>query len=56
MYYDSYPNALLQLIAQRLQRPCERTAERWCIFDNTAQGHATGNALAVTRLLRGRRG
>jgi uncharacterized protein YecE (DUF72 family) len=56
MYYDSYADASLQRIAQRLQRPCKRTAERWCIFDNTALGHATGNALAITRLLRGRKG
>ncbi|HEY0199848.1 MAG TPA: DUF72 domain-containing protein [Rhodanobacter sp.] len=52
MYYDAYPDALLQRIALRLQRRCRCTAERWCIFDNTALGHATGNALALTGLLR----
>jgi uncharacterized protein YecE (DUF72 family) len=51
MYYDAYSDALLQRIARRLQRPCRRTAERWCIFDNTAAGHATGNALTVLRQL-----
>ena len=25
--------------------------ERWCIFDNTTLGAATGNALALVRLL-----
>jgi hypothetical protein len=27
--------------------------ERWCIFDNTTLGAATGNAVAVARLLAG---
>jgi hypothetical protein len=25
--------------------------ERWCIYDNTTLGAATGNALALARLL-----
>jgi uncharacterized protein YecE (DUF72 family) len=55
MYYDAYSDALLQRIARRLQRPCQRTTARWCIFDNTALGHATGNALTLTQHLRERK-
>ncbi|WP_426702616.1 DUF72 domain-containing protein [Rhodanobacter sp. Col0626] len=47
MYYDSYSDAVLQQVADRLQRTSRRTAQRWCIFDNTANGHAIPNALAV---------
>lgn len=51
MYYDAYSEAALRQIAQRLRRPCRHTAARWCIFDNTALGHATGNALTLMRML-----
>jgi uncharacterized protein YecE (DUF72 family) len=47
MYYDSYSAAALQTIGLRLQRASRRTAQRWCIFDNTALGHATENALTL---------
>jgi uncharacterized protein YecE (DUF72 family) len=51
MYYDAYAEATLRQIARRLRRPCQRTTARWCIFDNTAAGHATGNALSLMKLL-----
>ncbi|WP_182530138.1 DUF72 domain-containing protein [Dokdonella fugitiva] len=47
VYYDAYPRATLERIAARLMRPSLRTRERWCIFDNTALGHALTDALAV---------
>ncbi|WP_158883838.1 DUF72 domain-containing protein [Rhodanobacter sp. L36] len=53
MYYDAYVDDVLGHVARRMQRPCRQTAARWCIFDNTALGHATGNALSMNRLLRG---
>lgn len=56
MYYDAYADATLRRIASRLQRPCRLTKSRWCMFDNTALGHATGNALAMLQLLRESRG
>ncbi|OOG52326.1 DUF72 domain-containing protein [Rhodanobacter sp. C03] len=45
IYYDSYPEATLHRISLKLRRPASHTAQRWCIFDNTALGHATSNAL-----------
>jgi uncharacterized protein YecE (DUF72 family) len=50
MYYDTYPDSALQRVARRLQRPDPRTDMRWCIFDNTALGHATANALGLVEL------
>lgn len=52
MYYSDYEPARLQALVRLLRDPgvC---AERWCIFDNTTLGAATGNALSVARLLAG---
>lgn len=47
IYHDSYPEATLRHIACRLQRTSRRIRQRWCIFDNTASGHAIPNALDV---------
>lgn len=47
MYYASYPEPFLHRLAGRLARPSGLTTQRWCIFDNTAAGHATTNALTV---------
>jgi len=51
-YYDAYPDSVLHHIARHLLHPDSRTAERWCIFDNTALGHATANAFAMLELTR----
>ncbi|HJU07781.1 MAG TPA: DUF72 domain-containing protein [Rhodanobacteraceae bacterium] len=51
MYRDAYSDAALQRIAARLTRRSALTRERWCIFDNTAEGHAIGNALELKALL-----
>ena len=53
VYYDAYPDALLQRIPRWLQRPSQQTTQRWCIFDNTALGHAVDNALTVRDRLHG---
>jgi uncharacterized protein YecE (DUF72 family) len=49
-YYSAYTIADLTQIARTL-RADPRTPNLWVIFDNTALGHATANALHLTRLL-----
>jgi uncharacterized protein YecE (DUF72 family) len=49
-YYSEYPEATLKTLAQTLYtQPHPHT---WVIFDNTALGHATHNALQLAALLR----
>jgi uncharacterized protein YecE (DUF72 family) len=43
MYYSDYDDVSLAALKTRLPK------DAWVIFDNTALGHATANALAVTR-------
>jgi len=45
MYYSDYGADFLDALARRLAE--SRTGDSWCIFDNTALGHATANALAL---------
>jgi uncharacterized protein YecE (DUF72 family) len=52
MYYDDYSDEFLRNMAARLRAGIESGATAWCIFDNTALGHATGNALALMDLLK----
>ena len=40
MYYSSYDDARLRALADRLGRG----RKTWCVFDNTAGGHAAGDA------------
>lgn len=47
VYYDAYPATTLARVARWLTTPAARTQARWCIFDNTALGHATADALAL---------
>ena len=47
VYYDGYSKEALADIHQSLSEPGSATRERWCIFDNTAAGHATGDALSL---------
>ena len=51
-YYSDYSDAWLQQLAERLREPSQ-AGETWVIFDNTALGHATGNALRLRQLLSG---
>lgn len=44
MYYSSYTADVLDALARKLLK-ASRAAPVWCIFDNTAAGAATGNAL-----------
>lgn len=50
IYYSEYSQPYIQSLAAAVLRECE-TAEVWCIFDNTALGHAFGNALTLGHLL-----
>ncbi|MEO8778363.1 MAG: DUF72 domain-containing protein [Rhodanobacter sp.] len=45
IYYDAYSDTALRAIERRLRRPGQAGGQRWCVFDNTAAGHAAANAL-----------
>ena len=49
-YYSPYTTAFLKSFSRELANP---KTETWVIFDNTALGHATENALALQELLAG---
>lgn len=51
MYHDAYSDEPLVRLARRLTHPGKRARERWCIFDNTAEGHAIDDALKVKALI-----
>lgn len=51
IYHDAYSTAALRTIERRLQRPGQTCAQRWCVFDNTAQGHAVTNGLDLVEQL-----
>ena len=46
MYHSAYPDDYLDALASKLPA-APRSASVWCIFDNTAAGAATANALAL---------
>ncbi len=49
IYYSNYSNEYLENLRSRIHEcPAD---EVWCIFDNTAEGHATFNALQLKRLI-----
>lgn len=50
MYYSAYAAADLQALAGRLRR---QRRPAWCIFDNTARGSATSDALVLKKLIAG---
>lgn len=47
IYYSSYPDACLALLAQDLTERAHLSHPAWVIFDNTASGAALTNAFAV---------
>jgi uncharacterized protein YecE (DUF72 family) len=51
MYYSAYERAMLETLADRLAGLLQAGAEVWCVFDNTAEGAAMSDALAVRDLL-----
>lgn len=50
-YYSAYEAPLLQALAIRIATEVQAGRRVWCIFDNTAAGAATGNALALANAL-----
>jgi uncharacterized protein YecE (DUF72 family) len=52
IYYSAYPDAKLEEVRQTLLRWSPLAEQVWCILDNTAEGHATTNALALQERLR----
>jgi len=55
VYHTAYPAEYLEALASRLAEAAT-AAQTWCIFDNTALGAATADALAVLEQLRGVKG
>ncbi|HJW56550.1 MAG TPA: DUF72 domain-containing protein [Burkholderiaceae bacterium] len=47
MYESTYPDAYLDALAGKLLRQARSGHAVWCIFDNTATGAATPNALSL---------
>lgn len=52
IYYDNYDEAYLAALAHRLHDDAQRFESVWCVFDNTALGAATFNALELVELLK----
>jgi uncharacterized protein YecE (DUF72 family) len=52
MYYSPYDTAALVKLARLLTAADAGGGPSWCIFDNTALGHATADALALQQLLK----
>jgi uncharacterized protein YecE (DUF72 family) len=50
MYYSAYEPCFLSSVADAITQ--SSAAEVWCIFDNTASGAATANALEIQTSLR----
>jgi uncharacterized protein YecE (DUF72 family) len=55
MYYSSYEEPFLESVAAEMTAHASHAREAWCIFDNTAHGHSTSNALRLVELTRTRR-
>ena len=53
MYYSDYSPAYLDALAASISAARGRGAPAWCIFDNTAAGAATPNALDLLERLEG---
>lgn len=47
IYYSDYDAESLDRIRRQMETAAASGAEVWCVFDNTAGGHALGNALTV---------
>jgi uncharacterized protein YecE (DUF72 family) len=51
VYYSSYEDDFLDSLTYKLRDLRRRRIPSWCIFDNTALGAATGNALSLIERL-----
>jgi len=52
IYWSSYDDSAVKGHARAARRALDRAADVWVIYDNTASGAATGNALLLRHLLR----
>jgi uncharacterized protein YecE (DUF72 family) len=52
IYYSEYEHDCLKMLTGQLRKAGKNARDVWCIFDNTALGFATGNALEVVKSLR----
>ncbi|MCE9555487.1 MAG: DUF72 domain-containing protein [Planctomycetes bacterium] len=51
MYYSSYDDQALDELAEQIRRASKVADRVWCVFDNTAEGAALCNALALREIL-----
>ena len=51
VYYSAYDDARLQALARELRGHARARQPAWCIFDNTAHGHAVTDALRLRAVL-----
>jgi uncharacterized protein YecE (DUF72 family) len=51
VYYSDYDAESLDRFARQMEAAAASGAEVWGIFDNTANGHALGNALAISAMV-----
>ena len=54
VYYSAYEPEYLESVAAGIEQNLARRVRTWCIFDNTALGFATSDALSVQALLAGK--
>ena len=47
VYTSAYEPGWLHRLAERIVQARRETAALWCIFDNTAEGHALRDAMAL---------
>jgi len=50
IYYSAYEDAMLQALAAELRMHAQAGQTAWCIFDNTALGHAATDAIRLQEL------
>ena len=50
-YYSAYDDRSLKNLADAIANSAKSATDVWCIFDNTAEGFATPNALALSEKL-----
>jgi uncharacterized protein YecE (DUF72 family) len=55
MYHSVYEPPVLTRMAERLHQQSALGRRAWCIFDNTAEFAATGNALDTLALVTARK-
>jgi uncharacterized protein YecE (DUF72 family) len=50
MYYSAYGDAALRMLADGLAATSGARTPGWCIFDNTAHGHAVADAIRLLQM------